>query len=493
MTTLGLVSRRRIHGLRGSRGAAAASLAAVATLGATAVGQAAQVPSGAVAASPKPPAYRPLRQDENWHALAGTSRTGIDTVKYMPLREDEAIWLSLGGEARLRGELWDGFRFGNPPTAAADDTFLLSRLRLHGDLHVGPHVRAFVEGITAWTTERDLVGGRRASDVDSADVAQAFVDLRAPLIDDYNLTLRPGRQQFTFGRQRLVSFLPWSNSLRAWDGVSAIVDNKGFHATAFLTQFVPVQKYHFNDVSRGINFGGVHTTWQPNGARPGIDAYAYWLHRDVATFNGTNGDEERYTFGLRAWQPPAGGRLDYDAEFAWQTGEHAGNDIAALMVAAQVGHTFEARWSPRIWLGFDYASGDERSGGDVQTFNQLFPLGHAYLGYLDAIGRQNIIDASAGVELRLTDTFKTALDGHALWLADSSDALYDVGGTVLRAGGTARSRFVGVELDWTVSWQVDRHLCLLLGLSYLTAGSMVEQSGPSDDTAFAYMQSTLVF
>ena len=138
MTTLGLVSRRRIHGLRGSRGAAAASLAAVATLGATAVGQAAQVPSGAVAASPKPPAYRPLRQDENWHALAGTSRTGIDTVKYMPLREDEAIWLSLGGEARLRGELWDGFRFGNPPTAAADDTFLLSRLRLHGDLHVGP-------------------------------------------------------------------------------------------------------------------------------------------------------------------------------------------------------------------------------------------------------------------------------------------------------------------------------------------------------------------
>ncbi len=256
---------------------------------------------------------------------------------------------------------------------------------------------------------------------------------------------------------------------------------------------MPVQKYHFNDVERGIDFGGAHATWKPDGARPGVDAYAYWLHRDTATFNATGGDEERYTLGLRTWQPPAVGHLDYDAEFAWQTGEHAGNDIAAFMVAAQLGHTFAAGWSPRTWLGFDYASGDERAGGDVQTFNQLFPLGHAYFGYIDAIGRQNIIDASTGVELRLSDHLKTALDGHALWLADGSDALYDVGGAVLRAGGTARSRYVGIELDWTANWQVDRHLSLLLGLSYFASGSMIEQSGASDDTLFAYVQATLLF
>ena len=31
----------------------------------------------------------------------------------------------------------------------------------------------------------------------------------------------------------------------------------------------------------------------------------------------------------------------------------------------------------------DYASGDGVPGGDVGTFNQLYPLEHAYLGYMD--------------------------------------------------------------------------------------------------------------
>ena len=37
-------------------------------------------------------------------------------------------------------------------------------------------------------------------------------------------------------------------------------------------------------------------------------------------------------------------------------------------------------------------SGDDEPGGDVETFNQLFPLGHAYFGYIDLIGRQNALD-----------------------------------------------------------------------------------------------------
>jgi hypothetical protein len=102
----------------------------------------------------KPPAYQALRQNEDWSVLADEARTGVDAIKYLPLRDDRAVWLSLGGEARLRGEAWDGFRFGNPPSAPASDVFVLSRLRLHADLHLGPHLRTFVEGITAWATDR---------------------------------------------------------------------------------------------------------------------------------------------------------------------------------------------------------------------------------------------------------------------------------------------------------------------------------------------------
>ena len=53
----------------------------------------------------------------------------------------------------------------------------------------------------------------------------------------------------------------------------------------------------------------------------------------------------------------------------------------------------------RVFVGFDWASGDKRTGGNVQTFNHLFPLGHKYLGFQDTIGRRNIYDVSVGFSI----------------------------------------------------------------------------------------------
>lgn len=439
------------------------------------------------------PGFQALRQNEDWSVLRGGELQGFDRLKYIALRDDGAIWASIGGEGRLRVEGVDGNRFGAPPTADDDDVYLLTRGRVHADLHVGPHARAFVETISAWVTERELVGGRRSLDVDSIDLLQAFLDMRAPLVDDVMFTLRGGRQALLFGKQRLVSPLPWANAMRAWDGVSAIADSPSFQAWAFLTQFVPPQKYAFNDVNRGVDFGGIHVTRKPVDGGMGLDVYGLWLQKDVATFNGTSGEEERYTIGSRVWRAPKAGALDYDAEAAVQLGEHAGRDIEAYMLALQLGRAFEGDLKPRAFVGLDYASGDKSPGGRVQTFNQLFPLGHAHLGYIDIIGRQNIVDASAGFGVALTDSIKAGVDGHAFWLADRSDALYDAGGNVVRAGGTARSNFVGYEVDATATWQANPNLGVLLGLSWFGAGAMIEDSGPSEDTLFGYLQATLTF
>jgi Alginate export len=89
--------------------------------------------------------------------------------------------------------------------------------------------------------------------------------------------------------------------------------------------------------------------------------------------------------------------LDFEVEGAAQVGTVGDADIAAGMVTATVGYTLPApRLSPRIYLEFDYASGDSQPGGDVGTFNQLYPNGHACLRYIDYVGRQNMISASGG-------------------------------------------------------------------------------------------------
>lgn len=58
------------------------------------------------------------------------------------------------------------------------------------------------------------------------------------------------------------------------------------------------------------------------------------------------------------------------------------------------GYNFkDATATPPLWLYYEYASGDANPG-EGNTFNQLYPFGHYYLGYLDLIARQNIQDLS---------------------------------------------------------------------------------------------------
>lgn len=447
-----------------------------------------------------PPPYQMLRFNENWSGLAhhDPTLTGdwFDRIKYIPLSDDGEVWISFGGHARLRIEDWSNFNFNE----SNDDTFLLSRLVMHGDLHLGEHLRIFAEGLSAHVTDRDLPGGKRTLDVDEAEISQLFVDLKLPLSQDVTLTLRPGRQMFLFGKQRLVSPLPWANAMRQWDGVSAIIRGAGWSVHTFYSQFAPVRKYDLNRADPQTEFWGAYATGKlPGlGTDAGLDLYFLGLNRgDDVTFNGTTGEEDRYTVGGRVWGKLAGS-FDYDMEGAYQFGEVGSGDISAWMFATQVGYTFAGcPSSPRVYVGLDYASGDRSPGGDVQTFNQLFPLGHAYLGFIDVIGRQNIIDLSAGVAVKpLKDTTVT-LSVHFLRRAEDADALYNAGGAVVRGAGGSSRKEIGTELDLTIEHQFNRHLKGLLGYSHLFAGDFIEQTATTtsldEDIDFLYGELTFTF
>jgi hypothetical protein len=148
---------------------------------------------------------------------------------------------------------------------------------------------------------------------------------------------------------------------------------------------------------------------------------------------------------------------------------------------------------PWLFAGFDVGSGDPSEGGDVGTFNQLFPLGHAYLGYADVVGRQNVISPSVGVGIEPIKGFVIALRGYHFWRARIGDALYNAGGAVVRAPGESDSRTVGNELDVTTTYRFARYFLGQVGYSRFFAGSFIEDTGPSDDISFLYASLTARF
>jgi hypothetical protein len=478
----------------------AIAFAAIATLCANAGVTLAQATKPAAAAAPTPPPYTPVRWTENYAYLAKTPGTDLfDPIKYIPLGADD-VYLSLGGQFRERYEWFNNANFGAGPQD--DNGFFLHRLMLHADLHLGKNFRVFAQGKSALIDGRE--GGPRPTDADEVDVEQLFFDFKfaLPTGDKDSSTIRFGRQNLIYGAQRLISPLDWTNVRRTFEGVK-VSNVIGTHTLDFfLVRPVIVDKEELNDGDGDQTFAGIYDTiGLPDvfgkAANTKLELYGLALYQQQ---NATRAiDVDTYTLGVRFSTAPKPWDLDVEADY--QFGSSGQGDISAYSLAAEVGYTFaDVAFSPRVYIGFDYASGDDDpTNPDKGTFNQLFPLGHAYFGYIDAIGRQNIVDVHPGLQLTLlkdkdyAKSVKLRADYHMFWRAEETDGLYGVAGNLSRPAGGSDETYVGSEFDLLIDWQVDRHLSFYFGYSHFFAGDFLEDTGAAEDVDYIYVAGTYTF
>jgi hypothetical protein len=247
-------------------------------------------------------------------------------------------------------------------------------------------------------------------------------------------------------------------------------------------------KYDFNLPDHATQFYGLHFKHKLPPAWGTMEAYWYGLDNRLATYDGTTGREIRHTFGGHNVNQIGKSGFDYDLGGSIQVGSVGTHRILAHGFVTQLGYTLRKTWStPRFYLGYDYASGSRQPGGDVGTFNLLFPTSHGTLGYADIVGRQNMFDVNTGVALNPAPKWTVRFDAYSFWRASANDALYDKRGAVVRPGFPGSSRKTGKEVDATVRYQFDVHTIIQLGYSHFFPGTFLKQSGPREPVDFAYL------
>jgi Alginate export len=170
------------------------------------------------------------------------------------------------------------------------------------------------------------------------------------------------------------------------------------------------------------------------------------------------------------------------------------------MVTGGVGRRF-AEWAltPELWFYFDYASGNSHPGSNsYSTFNQLFPLGHKYFGYMDIVGRQNILDPNVNLKFTLSKRANLSFWFHDFHLASARDALYNGAGTPIRSDPTGRAgRYVGNELDIVLNIFVNPNTDWQIGFCEFWAGPFVRETAKdpaqTQNANFFYTQFTFRF
>jgi hypothetical protein len=446
-----------------------------------------------------PPAHTALHYDEDYSYLKDpAARTNLfDPLKYVPLNKQRDMYVTFGGQVRDRYEYFNNNTFG---TGAQDQNgYNLLRVMLDADLHLSPYLRVFAEGISA--TEQGRTGGPRASDVNNIDLYQAFADLTIPITADMSFTLRGGRQVMVFGAQRLIGVSDFTDVRRTFDGVRGTLRMPGNTLDVFYARPVRVLPYNSDDEVPGTFLAGVYDTWEIPGAlakaKTKLETYALYDERQSITFNQTTGGETRYTFGTRLTANPK--PFDFDLETDYQVGQFNGQATHAFSVATIGGYTLQhAMFTPRMFLGFDIASGGSRNHpGDA--FDQLFPSGHDQFGTIDAIGRQNIVDVHPGFTLDLLNNKPGAKELTLLaqyrqfWRESDQDAVYTSSASILRPGGGSSASAIGGEMDLQVNWQLDRNISAYAGYAHFFHGAFISATGPANDIDFAYSALTFTF
>jgi hypothetical protein len=394
-----------------------------------------------------------------------------DSLKLMPVAGGDLGSLDLGGQLRTRyhHERGMGQDVAGPGVnrfQATDHDIFLTRLRLYSNWKMSDSLRVYCEGIVADVTDDNHTYLPRIIDR-NYDFLNLFADVG--LTD--SLTARVGRQELLYGAQRLISPLDWANTRRTFDGVRLLHKGEKLSTDVFYTYFVPVIPNRLDEPDYDQAFYGIYNTYT---VKEGVTVDFYYIGYDNQNTGGGPGqrDFSLHTCGARFNGPLTDNWL-FEMEGGPQFGRQSGLGVnqEAMFGTCGVGRKLGdvLPWSPTLWCYYDYASGNA-GGGDFNRFNDLFPLGHKYLGFIDAALRQNI--ESPNVLLTASPTSKLTL---LMWYwhimaNQAGDIIPSIGGTPPQS---TTSKDFGDELDFIGTYAIGPRSNVLLGYSHFWRGNKI--------------------
>jgi hypothetical protein len=420
---------------------------------------------------------------------------------------DDKVWFE--GHERARLEWRRNNVLFNSEVDADEDAWLLNRLRLGIGVKPAEWVRLYgeVQDAREIGSTRTIAGTNPNLEEDTADLRQAW--LHVANYKEFPLGLKVGRQELSYGDERLIGAFDWNNVGRVFDAVKLRWQADKWWVEAFGANVIAVDDNSFDDKADWQDdFLGLYSRVSAL-EKHILDFYVLYRDKQDAEFNGAG--RQNYTIGGRIQANDKLKPWDYFAEVAGQFGhvQSPGGGFGettaswarqqALAGAIGVGFTFDAEINPRVGIEYNYASGDrDPTDGKTETFDNLFPTNHKFYGYADLMAWKNVHNPRITFSLAPHKLVKVQVDGHLFWLAESQDAWYRAGGTAIRRDATGQSsRYVGAEIDLTVSWNPHKRIKVLGGYSHFFAGSFVDDtqnptaSLGNDDADFLYTQVTL--
>jgi len=396
-------------------------------------------------------------------------------------------WLTFSGLYRARFEGYVGGSYAPDSTAA----YMLSQLQLAFTIDPVSWLKVYGQGEDARAFAKTPA---LPPFQNTWDIHQAYIELGDT--ETRTFGLRVGRQELNFGDQRLIGAAPWLNAPRVFDAVRGTVRYGGYRLDLFASSVVNSVTGTWDHHQQGNNLHGLYGGIDKLVPKSTIEPYVLWrLQPSVKNEEGVVANVNEKVGGVRAaGKLPAA--FDYGVEMVREFGSLGADRISAWGGHWVAGRTFDAaRFKPRVYGEFNYASGDRNPKDGIRgTFDQLYPSGHDKWGMADQVGWRNIKDVRAGVDTKPARNFGLGFEYNDWYLASATDSLYAAtGAAVVRSITGVAGTHVGQEVDVIGTWTIIKPLVAGAGIGHIIPGEFLRKTTPGNGYTYPYLMFTWKF
>jgi len=433
-------------------------------------------------------AFKLLRYDEDYSSLKNdTAKSWYNKMKYTPLSKTGNTFLSIGGEVRFQYFYFKNEDWGDAPKDS--NGYVLSRYLTHADFRAGKHFRTFVQ------LQSSLANDKLSTspvDENALELHQAFVYFKLGSKPTASLTFRVGRQELSYGSQRLISVRELPNNRQSFDGLKTILTSGNYKLDFLYTQYVTAKKGIFNDgISDKVKLWGAYLTRNEIPFLQNIDLYYLGLQKTKTTFDDGSGTETRHSIGTRIWNSK--NNWQYDVEGVFQWGTFAVNNISAWTASTNIFYVFDLKSKALAGLKTELISGDKNyNDGKLNTFNPLFPRG-AYFGLAAWIGPSNLFDVHPYIEFPIHKSLVFKADVDLFWRMSENDGIYGPNVQVIYSGKGHSSKKIGQQLGTELTYTPNPFLNFRGEFTWFKTDDYLKQASAGKDILMAGITGQLKF